>query len=57
MEIFDILLQSATSIFSFIQSIPSMIIQFLGGFPPSLVSILLAGFLAIIAIRFLELVF
>lgn len=57
MEIFGTLLHSATSIFSFIQNIPNMISQCLGGFPPALVGILLAGFLVIIAIRFLELIF
>ena len=57
MEIFDILLDSATGIFSFMKNIPNMISQCLGGFPPALVSILLAGFLVIIAIRILELIF
>jgi len=57
MELFDNLLNSATSIFSFLQNIPNMISQCLGGFPPALVAILLAGFVFIIAIRILELVF
>lgn len=57
MEIFDSLLNSASGIFSFIQNIPNMIVQCLGGFPPALVGILLAGFLVIIAIRILELIF
>lgn len=57
MEIFDSLLQSATGIFNFMLNIPNMIIQCLTGFPPALVGILLAGFLVIIAIRILELVF
>lgn len=57
MELFDSLLNSASGIFSFIQNIPNMISQCLGGFPPTLATILFAGFLVIIAIRILEIVF
>ena len=57
MELFDSLLNSATGIFNFIQNIPNMLSQCLGGFPPALVGILLAGFLVIVGIRIIELIF
>lgn len=57
MEVFDVILDSAFVLFNFIKTIPSMISQCLGGFPPALVTLLIAGFLVIIAIRILELVF
>lgn len=57
MELFEGLSNSASGIFNFIQNIPNMLSQCLGGFPPALITILLAGFLVIIAIRILEIIF
>lgn len=55
MDVFNNLLDSATAIFNFIKNIPNMLSQCLGGFHPALVGLLIAGFVLIIAIRFLEL--
>lgn len=57
MELFDSLLNSATSIFDFIKSIPNMLLSCLSGFPDSIASVLITCFFCVIAIRILELVF
>lgn len=48
---------ASTGVFDFFKNIPNMLSQCLGGFPPALITILLVGFLIIIAIRILEIVF
>lgn len=57
MELFDSLINSATGIFNFIKNVPNMLLSCLDGFPPSLVAVLFACFLLIVAIRILEIVF
>lgn len=56
-DVLNSLWEASTGLFDFIRNIPNMISQCLGGFPPALITILLAGFLIIIAIRILEIVF
>lgn len=55
MELFDTIVNSASGILSFIQNIPNMLAQCISNFPPTLATILFAGLIIIIAVRFIEL--
>lgn len=55
MEQLTNIVNSASGILSFIQNIPNMLVQCISNFPPALTTLLIAGLVVVIAIRFIEL--